>query len=216
MSRYCAIICAMSRDSIARNTKRRRPYHHGDLRAALLSAASSIVTEEGVEALTLRACARRAGVSHAAPEHHFGSLAGLLEEFAADAHERLGDAMDAAAVENGGQPLLAAGLAYIRFAAEHAQQFRVMLKVAAGSAQSTRLRDASRATRRRLENALRDAYTNQYGREPSSDSLLKKAGLAWCCVHGYATLRAEGFDSDTDLPEVTALLTELRPAVLAE
>ena len=70
--------------TVTRAVQPRRKYHHGDLCAALLAAASSIVTEEGVEALTMQACARRAGVSHAASGHHFGSLAGLVEEFAAD------------------------------------------------------------------------------------------------------------------------------------
>ena len=62
-----------------------RPYHHGDLRAALLRAATGELAENGVERFTLRGCARRAGVSHAAPAHHFGDVTGLLTEVALDA-----------------------------------------------------------------------------------------------------------------------------------
>ena len=60
-----------------------RNYHHGDLRAALLIAARSIVEEQGAEAFTLREAARRAGVSHGAPAHHFGDKTGLLTALAA-------------------------------------------------------------------------------------------------------------------------------------
>jgi len=55
----------------------RRGYHHGNLREALIEAGTEILDEDGLEALSLRACAKRAGVSHAAPQHHFGNLEGL-------------------------------------------------------------------------------------------------------------------------------------------
>ena len=60
-----------------------RAYHHGDLRRALLAAALEAVGEVGPAALSLRDLARRAGVSHAAPAHHFGDKAGLLTALAA-------------------------------------------------------------------------------------------------------------------------------------
>src|SRR5687768_417739 len=59
------------------------PYHHGDLHEALLRAAEAILEREGFAGLTLRAAAREAGVSHAAPTHHFGDMTGLLSELAA-------------------------------------------------------------------------------------------------------------------------------------
>ena len=61
----------------------RPPYHHGDLARVLLKSADEIIEAEGLEAFTLRSCARRAGVSHAAPAHHFGDRAGLLSAYAA-------------------------------------------------------------------------------------------------------------------------------------
>ena len=64
-------------------------YHHGDLRRALLAAVDEIVQELGVEGLSLRECARRAGVSHGAPAHHFGDKRGMLTEYATDGFEKL-------------------------------------------------------------------------------------------------------------------------------
>jgi AcrR family transcriptional regulator len=60
------------------------PYHHGDLHDALLKAAETVLERDGLAGLTLRAVARQAGVSHAAPTHHFGDLTGLVSELAAD------------------------------------------------------------------------------------------------------------------------------------
>src|SRR4030095_14934141 len=66
-----------------------RPYHHGDLPRALLEAAVQAIAEAGAAAVSLRELARRAGVSHAAPAHHFGDKAGLLTAVAADGFRRL-------------------------------------------------------------------------------------------------------------------------------
>ena len=71
-----------------RKPKRPETYHHGSLRAALLQAAERILERDGIQGLTLRAAAREAGVSHAAPKNHFGDLAGLLSELAAVGFER--------------------------------------------------------------------------------------------------------------------------------
>ena len=65
------------------------PYHHGALRTALLDATESLLDESGLEGFTLRECARRAGVSHGAPAHHFGDLRGLLTAFAAQSFDQL-------------------------------------------------------------------------------------------------------------------------------
>ena len=72
------------------------PYHHGDLHDALLAAAERVLEREGLPGLTLRAVAREAGVSHAAPTHHFGDLTGLLSELAAIGFRRFNEAMVAA------------------------------------------------------------------------------------------------------------------------
>src|SRR3982751_372137 len=72
------------------------PYHHGALRDALLEAAERVLERDGLPGLTLRAVAREAGVSHAAPTHHFGDLTGLLSELAAIGYTRFNAAMIAA------------------------------------------------------------------------------------------------------------------------
>jgi AcrR family transcriptional regulator len=71
------------------NDMTNRAYHHGDLKAALLTAARSIVEEQGADAFTLREAARRAGVSHGAPAHHFGDKTGLLTLLAAQVMDQL-------------------------------------------------------------------------------------------------------------------------------
>src|SRR5271167_3046832 len=108
-----------------------RPYHHGDLRTAVLAAAETILEREGIDALTLRAVARAVGVSHTAPKNHFGDLEGLLSELAALGYQRYGkvlaDAMDAA----GTDPRLrmrAMGRAYVGFARAHPGLFLLMFR----------------------------------------------------------------------------------------
>src|SRR5438309_12043484 len=72
------------------------PYHHGALRDALLQAAERVLERDGLAGLTLRAVAREAGVSHAAPTHHFGDLAGLVSELAAIGFRQFNATMGAA------------------------------------------------------------------------------------------------------------------------
>src|ERR1700729_745916 len=72
------------------------PYHHGALHDALLEAAERVLEREGLAGLTLRAVAREAGVSHAAPTHHFGDLTGLVSELAAIGFRQFNDTMAAA------------------------------------------------------------------------------------------------------------------------
>src|SRR5262245_62317073 len=91
-----------AKPAVARQAVRRTraaadsPYHHGALREALLRAAEKVLERDGLPGLTLRAVAREAGVSHAAPTHHFGDLAGLLSELAAIGYRQFGAAMIAA------------------------------------------------------------------------------------------------------------------------
>jgi AcrR family transcriptional regulator len=74
-------------------TSSARPYHHGDLRRAVLDAAVAAIAESGPAALSLRDLARRAEVSHAAPAHHFGDKAGVLTALAAEGYALLADAL---------------------------------------------------------------------------------------------------------------------------
>ena len=98
------------------------PYHHGDLHDALLAAAERVLEREGLPGLTLRAVAREAGVSHAAPTHHFGDLSGLLSELAAIGLRRLTaaqhEALEAAGPRDGDRAR-AIARTYLRFGIAH-------------------------------------------------------------------------------------------------
>jgi AcrR family transcriptional regulator len=105
-------------------------YHHGDLPNALRSAAAAVIAERGVGAFSLREVARRAGVSHTAPAHHFGDVRGLLTSLAAEGFERLAAATQAA-VDRHPDPaeqLEAIGRAYVAVAQEYPAHFQVMFR----------------------------------------------------------------------------------------
>jgi AcrR family transcriptional regulator len=102
----------------------RVPYHHGDLRRALLDTALAAVAEHGPAAVSLRDVARRAGVSHAAPTHHFGDKTGLLTALAAEGWTLLADALTATARRDPRFSEL--GVAYVMFAVAHPAHFAVM------------------------------------------------------------------------------------------
>src|SRR6478736_10491603 len=99
-----------------------RTYHHGDLRRAVLTAALDVIRTEGPGALSLRDLARRAGVSHAAPAHHFKDRTGLLTAIAAEGYALFADALADA------PDLRERGVAYVRFAATHPAHFQVMFQ----------------------------------------------------------------------------------------
>ncbi|MGI9595306.1 MAG: TetR/AcrR family transcriptional regulator [Acidimicrobiales bacterium] len=105
-------------------------YHHGNLRQALLDAVGEIVAEKGTGGVSLREAARRAGVSHGAPAHHFGDKLGLLTAFSARGFELFGTKMRAAAdgAETPEEKIVAVGLEYLRFAIEERAYFEVMFR----------------------------------------------------------------------------------------
>src|SRR5665811_739439 len=101
-----------------------RPYHHGNLRTALLAQAEHTVRERGVSELSLRELAREVGVSHAAPRRHFPDRQALLDALAVAGFDRLGTELRAA-LESAGESfqdrLQATAAAYIQFAVEDAE-----------------------------------------------------------------------------------------------
>ncbi|MFF7761389.1 TetR/AcrR family transcriptional regulator [Streptomyces griseorubiginosus] len=161
----------------AQTTKPDRPYHHGDLRRAILGAALAVIAAEGPAALSLRDLARRAGVSHAAPAHHFKDRTGLLTAIAAEGFGLLAAALKEAA------DLKDAGVRYVRFAREHPAHFQVMF--APGL---LRADDLELTTGRALAtDALRSAVSGVRAEDFGIDARL--AGVAaWSLAHGFATL----------------------------
>ncbi|MBD5787668.1 TetR/AcrR family transcriptional regulator [Cellulosimicrobium terreum] len=158
------------------------PYHHGDLRNVLLDEAAAVVAEHGPSALSLRDLARRAGVSHAAPAHHFGDKAGVLTALATQGHDRL-----ALALEHADPGLLAAGLAYVDFAVTHPGHFAVMFGHGLVHDDTELL-----AAQERSGGALRRA---------APEPVVARA--AWSVVHGFAALWLAGAFSGED-PAVAA------------
>lgn len=118
-----------------------KPYHHGDLRAALLSAAEAELTEKGVEGFSLRSVAKRAGVSHAAPAHHFGDATGLLTALAADGFRQFQATLDAreAGATSPREKAVRAGLGYLDFAMSRPALFRLIFSSAKPDYTSTDL-----------------------------------------------------------------------------
>ncbi|NUT48881.1 MAG: TetR/AcrR family transcriptional regulator [Saccharothrix sp.] len=156
-------------------TDRRRPYHHGDLRRALLDAAVDVIAEHGPAGVGLRDLARRVGVSHAGPVHHFKDKAGLLTALAAEGFALLADELEAVGAAGG--DFVEVGTAYVRFAVEHRAHFEVMFRpdlYREDDADLTRARDRAGAV---LEGGVADRS------DPEVASV-----AAWSIVHGFATL----------------------------
>ena len=119
----------MSRSLQALNPKA-ESYHHGNLRQALLIAARAIGAEGNLEELTMREVARRAGVSHAAPYHHFKDKAAIINALALESDARLEIAMRAAmkGLPTPQARLSAIGVAYVVHAFEHQNEFRMLFR----------------------------------------------------------------------------------------
>ena len=156
----------------------KKSYHHGDLQAALIRAAGNILEKEGVEALSLRAVARKAGVSHNAPYRHFPEREGLLAALAAEGFERLGAAQREAA-EKGG--LRGMGEAYVLFALQNPQRFRLMFGGRISIARHEQLREVATRTFAGLSGALA-------ARVPEAQGARDASIAAWALVHGLALL----------------------------
>ncbi len=162
-----------------------RPYHHGDLRQAMLAAAVAAITEAGPAGISLRDLARRAGVSHAAPAHHFGDKAGLLTAVATEGYDLLADALTAAQQRTG--DLLEVGVAYVRFAVDHRAHFEVMYRPDLYHADHPTVR----AARGRAGEALYRGIGSLPDGRGGPDARI--AGVAaWSLVHGFATLWLTG------------------------
>jgi AcrR family transcriptional regulator len=190
-----------------------RPYHHGDLPTALLTAAEQELSERGVEGFSLRGVAKRAGVSHAAPAHHFRDVNGLLTELAALGFERLmarqrdfrGRARPGARDQ-----IEAMGLGYVAFATENPALFRLMF-----GSQRPELRDERLL---RVARGAFDELVTQVGavtgnpNPPSKDrSALTDVAAAWAAAHGLADLLAGG-----RLPSLAGLPASARAKVISE
>ena len=171
---------------------KRSTYHHGDLRAALTKAADELIAKDGISAFTLRAAAKRAGVSPAAPTHHFGGVQGLLTEVDLLAYERAGRYLDEVVeTEDPAKNVRALAMAFVRFAVENPGHFRLMFRGDLVDRDDPRYPAISQRPALRLGNAVA-AY---HGRPPIDmkrfDDAAEVLG-AFATMHGLAQLVLEG------------------------
>ncbi|MPZ83033.1 MAG: TetR family transcriptional regulator [Actinophytocola sp.] len=170
-------------------------YHHGNLRPVLIDAALTLIAERGPASVSLRDLARVAGVSHAAPAHHFGDKAGLFTAIATQGNALLAEAL-------GGEPdMRELGVRYLRFAAEHPSHFEVMFRPDLYHRDDPELT----AARARAGDLLRAGV-------PGGGDRVMLA--AWSLAHGFATLRRtgnldrllDGRDPEEEFRELAGLL----------
>ena len=182
-------------------TEPTRPYHHGDLRPALLRAAVEAIGQAGPAAMSLREVARRAGVSHAAAAYHFGDKAGLLTAVAAQGYRMLTDELRSA---REARDFLEVGVAYVRFAVSHRAHFEVMYRPELYRRDDAQVSEARAATEMLL-----------YGTASPDAGQLAAGAAAWSLVHGLATLWLNGNlpQLGNDPEEITRLVARyLSPA----
>lgn len=162
-------------------------YHHGNLREALIDAAHDLLIEAGVEAVSLRAVARRAGVSAGAPYHHFADKAALLAALV----QRYFEDMDRAAraVLPGKTPqaqLKAIGVAYVMYAVTHPAEFRLMFRPEKGAFLETEAAVDAPVYGVLLQ-VIDELHAQGKGGDQHTDVI-----TAWSLVHGLAALLIDG------------------------
>ncbi len=187
-----------------------------DMRRRVLDASLALVAEHGVRAVSFREVARRAGVSHQAPYHHFGNTQGILHAIAQEGFAALTAAMARAAAAAGPDPrkaLTSAGIAYVTFARSHVGHFRVMFQRTL-----VELHDGDAPvpegaqTYALLVELCAAAHRAGHGRGLSIDAI---SHLAWSTVHGLAmllierTLQVKAGDDEAVVARVVGTLARL-------
>jgi AcrR family transcriptional regulator len=197
-------------------TKARARYHHGDLRRALLDASLDLIRTSGADALALRAVARKAGVSHSAPYHHFRSKAALVAAVAADGFRGLRESVLARmATQPDGSiaQFREGGVAYVLFAIEHPERYRVMFGVdRADPATYSELRDEVVATG---DIAVRAIERCQRGGLLRAGDPRELANILWATCHGLSSLLIDGeLRRGSDVAQAEKLARHLTKLVL--
>lgn len=218
------------------DTGKRSTYHHGQLRRALLDVALDLATTRGIHNFTLRELARQAGVSHAAPYHHFADKQALISALAMEIFQTFTAALKRAWEETDGPPnerFSAVGAAYVRFALANPAVFRLMFRAdlyetardstsAAGDAgvadhTDTSVMEAGQEAFEVLLGSVRECQ--EVGLIAAGDPLIP-ALAAWSMVHGLATLLLDGVlgpqgtaASQDNETLITSVLSTLRDGI---
>ncbi|WP_422343682.1 TetR/AcrR family transcriptional regulator [Parasphingorhabdus sp.] len=167
-------------------------YHHGDLRAELLRAAETVLSENGIEAFSLRAVAKRAGVSHGAPAHHFNDVKGLLTALATIGYERFIETQNARQRNADTDPraqLAASGLGYIDFALENPALFQLMFSSQKPDKSDSSLAAVADAAFEKLVDDVGNVHQSNPHENPA---MMQDVMAAWAIVHGMADLMIAG------------------------
>lgn len=173
----------------------RQTYHHGDLRRQLVEAGVELVAERGVDGFSMRELARRAGVSHAAPYHHFSTRASLVKAVVADSYALLAKALRDATTSNDDplDAIRAMGVAYVDFALTNPERYRLMFRSELAGVPN----DADLSA----EEVGADAFAvligafelaHEYQLLAEGTAASSAAIAAWASVHGIASLILEG------------------------
>lgn len=186
------------------------PYHHGALRDALLQTAEKVLERDGLAGLTLRAVAREAGVSHAAPTHHFGDLTGLVSELAAIGFRRFNAALVAARA-TGSHPLekaLAGAKAYVAYAQANPGMYGLMFRTERIDMSRPSLHEAAEASFAGLAGAVGASRDEQIQEQALTLDQAAAIARAWSLVHGFTMLMLDG--------RLTAILERLPKGTTVE
>jgi AcrR family transcriptional regulator len=174
------------------------PYHHGGLHEALLKAAERVLERDGLAGLTLRAVAREAGVSHAAPTHHFGDLTGVVSELAAIGFRQFNEAM--ALADCGGASLLEKALTraktYVAYAQAHPGMYGLMFRTERLDMTRPSLHAAASASFAGLAGVIGASRHEQISEQALSLEQGAAIARAWSLVHGFTMLLLDDRLSD--------------------
>ena len=170
------------------------PYHHGALHGALLAAAERVLEQNGLAGLTLRAVAREAGVSHAAPAHHFGDLTGLVSELAAIGFRQFNAAM--AAADSGrsapAEMAMARAKTYVAYAQAHPGMYGLMFRTERLDMSRPALCEAAEAAFAGLSGSIGAQRHETISAEALSLNQAAAIARAWSLVHGFTMLLLDG------------------------
>ena len=168
----------------------KKSYHHGNLAESLLDAVDELATKFGLEAVTLRACAKIVGVSPSSAFRHYADKRALLTAFATKALHQLSETMDKAKVQaqdSNENEFNAVGLAYIEFALDKPAFFRAMWREETTYTNDENYIEATKRLARHLQGGFGETIADD-----DPDSFSPEELLAWSAVHGLANLFVDG------------------------
>jgi AcrR family transcriptional regulator len=180
--------CPVYAESVSKDS-----YHHGDLKSVILDEAATLVAERGADGISLRELARAAGVSHAAPAHHFSDRRGLFTSLATQGYRLL-----AAALTDARPKFIDAARAYVRFALEHPGHYEVMFDKSLYDDTDPELVMAAAAAGAELNRGVGTLDDEHAKDDPEGAAL-----AAWSLVHGFSLLWLNGAVETTGDPVAT-------------